>query len=186
MQASRDLNQLQPMVKQNVDLFLEHCKKQGYKIGISETFRTDERQDYLYEQGRTRPGAIVTKCKGKDKQSYHQWGLAIDFFQDVKGEEYEITFMEEVGRIAESFGFEWGGRWTNFKDTPHLQMTFGLSIQELKLGKKITDNIPQTYIDAINKLVKRGELSNPGLWYNFKSIQPVHIQALMIKFATNV
>lgn len=186
MNANRDLSLLHPIVKQNAELFLEHCKKLGYNIAVSETMRSKERQDYLYAQGRTRPGAVVTNAKGSDMSSYHQWGLALDIFQNVKGAEYEQDFLQEVGKIAESFGFEWGGRWTSFKDMPHIQMTFGLSIQELKLGKKVTDNFNQTYTDALNQLVKKGEISQPGLWYNFGSIKPSHIQALIIKFATKV
>ena len=35
-------------------------------------------------------------------------------------------------------GFEWGGDWTSFKDYTHLQFTRGLTIAQLKAGKRPT------------------------------------------------
>ncbi len=40
----------------------------------------------------------------------------------------------EVAELAKDLGFEWGGDWSGFKDYPHLQMTFGLSIAQLQEG----------------------------------------------------
>ena len=128
----------------------------------------------------------MTNAQGMSMSSYHQWGLAVDIYQDVRGAEYEQGFLEQIGILAESFGFEWGGRWKNFKDTAHLQMTFGLSIEQLKCGKKITDNFSRQYIDAIQKLVRKGEISQPGLWYRRDAITMKNIESLMIKFATKV
>src|ERR1043165_556102 len=44
---------------------------------FTQTLRTFEEQNALYAQGRTKPGQIVTNAKGG--QSYHNYGLAIDF-----------------------------------------------------------------------------------------------------------
>ena len=184
VEANRDLYKLHPIVKQNVELFLAYCKAKGLNVGISETYRSIERQDYLYAQGRTRPGIIVTNAKGSDMTSYHQWGLAVDFFQNVKGEEYECDFMEQVGAYAELFGFEWGGRWKNFKDLCHIQMTFGLSIQDLKNGKTVEKQIPENYANALSKLVKRGIIEQPGLWYQPDQIKKPHVESLIIKIAS--
>ncbi len=41
--------------------------------------------------------------------------------------------------IAKELGFEWGGDWDHFKDYPHLEMRFGLTINELKRGKRPPD-----------------------------------------------
>lgn len=186
VQASRDLHQLNPLVKQNVELFLSFCKKKGLKVGISETYRTIERQDYLYSLGRTEKGAIVTNAKGSSMSSYHQWGLAVDFYQDQKGLEYECGFMEQVGMYGEQFGFEWGGRWKNFKDVAHLQMPFGLSIQELKGGSKVENQISSTYASALTKLVKQEIIEQPGLWYQPENMRRGHIESLIIKVAANL
>ncbi len=183
-QPTRDLDLLHPLVQLNTEMFIAYCKGKGYNVEISETYRSEERQDALYAQGRTTAGMIVTYAKGSDKSSYHQWGLAVDFFQNIKDEEYEQNFMEEVGVIAEMFGFEWGGRWTKFKDTCHLQMTFGLSIADLRYGKTVEDVLPSAYVDAVIRLVEKKELLQPGLWLNMSMIRPTHIQALVQKFAS--
>ncbi len=83
----------------------------------------------------------------KGGQSYHNYGLAIDFalkldngnvVWDLDRDDNnngEADWMEVVA-IAKDLGFEWGGDWTSFKDYPHLQMDFGLSIRELQYGKR--------------------------------------------------
>jgi hypothetical protein len=37
-------------------------------------------------------------------------------------------------------GGEWGGRWTNFPDRPHFQMTFGATIVQMQAGHKVPEN----------------------------------------------
>lgn len=80
-------------------------------------------------------------------ESYHNFGLAIDFalmsvdgqvIWDMKydGNGNSRADWMEVVEIAKDLGFEWGGDWTQFKDYPHLQMNFGLSIWELQRGKR--------------------------------------------------
>jgi len=132
----RDLSKLHPFVKEVAELFLAECKKQGLNISINETFRTIERQDYLYAQGRTRSGAIVTNSRGSAMNSYHQWGLAFDIYNNVTGDAYNINVLNKAGAIGQSMGLEWGGSWAGFVDRPHFQYTFNLSIADLKSGKK--------------------------------------------------
>lgn len=136
IEMTRDLNELHPKVKELAIKLLEECKKQGMNIGISETYRSVERQDYLYAQGRTRPGAIVTYTRGSQRQSYHQWRLAFDVYNNVRGAEYDSNILKRVGAIGMKLGLEWGGSWSGFYDTPHFQYTFGLSIKELNAGKR--------------------------------------------------
>lgn len=110
------------------------------------TLRTFAEQDALYAQGRSKPGAIVTKAKGG--QSYHNYGLAIDIvllidtdkngsFETASWDEKtdfdkdgKSDWMEIVG-VFKRFGYEWGGDW-KFVDAPHFQKTFGKSIFELQ------------------------------------------------------
>jgi peptidoglycan L-alanyl-D-glutamate endopeptidase CwlK len=109
------------------------------------TLRTIAEQDALFAQGRTKPGAVVTKAKGG--QSYHNYGLAIDIVLlidkdgngtyetaswDTKGD-YDGDGKSDWIEIAEIFkqhGWEWGGNW-KFLDMPHFQKTFGKSVREL-------------------------------------------------------
>jgi hypothetical protein len=48
-----------------------------------------------------------------------------------------LTASEQIGigKLGESLGFEWGGRWTGKKNDPgHYQMTFGQPYSELANG----------------------------------------------------
>jgi len=110
------------------------------------TLRTFAEQDALYAQGRTKPGAIVTKAKGG--QSYHNYGLAIDIVLLVdkdKNGTFETASWDlktdfdgdgksdwqEVVAIFKRYGYEWGGDW-KFNDAPHFQKTLGKSVSELQ------------------------------------------------------
>lgn len=139
-----DINQLHPKVKELAEKLIKEAKAQGLNMKIIDTYRSKERQDYLYEQGRTRPGQIVTNAKGSDMSSYHNWRLAFDCIQNVPGKEYDDAFLKKLGKIGQSIGLEWGGGWSSFKDSPHFQYTFGLSIKDLKAGKTPPEYKPPT------------------------------------------
>jgi peptidoglycan L-alanyl-D-glutamate endopeptidase CwlK len=42
----------------------------------------------------------------------------------------------EVVQQAKAIGFEWGGDWTSFKDYPHFQLSFGMTLAALRTGAK--------------------------------------------------
>ncbi|QAS51959.1 peptidase [Halobacillus litoralis] len=138
-------SRLHPEVAQKKDELVARAQEQGIDIIITEGHRTKERQNNLYEQGRSKEGSIVTHAKGGE--SYHNYGLAIDFA--LKTDDGEVVWdtgrddngngrsdWMEIVDVAKELGFDWGGDWENFKDYPHLQMDFGLSIRELKFGKR--------------------------------------------------
>lgn len=119
MLNSRNLSALRSDVRVNVETLISMCKEQGLPILITQTVRDDEYQAYLYAQGRTRPGSIITNSK---TSTFHKKGLAIDFCRNVKGHEYDDkSFFENVAIIAKHIGFSWGGDWSSFVDRPHLQ-----------------------------------------------------------------
>ncbi|MFD2627260.1 M15 family metallopeptidase [Oceanobacillus kapialis] len=136
-------SELHPLVEEQIDKVIEEAEKINIEVVITDTLRTFEEQEALYEQGRTTEGNIVTHAEGGE--SYHNYGLAIDYaLSDQDGDIiWDIAYdgnnngerdWFEVANIAKDLGFEWGGDWENFKDYPHLQMTFGLSIRELQNG----------------------------------------------------
>lgn len=84
MAECRDINELHPKVKELALKLVELCKQNGLNIAIGETYRTKERQNELYAQGRTKPGNIVTNARGDSMSSYHQWRLAFDIFNNKK------------------------------------------------------------------------------------------------------
>lgn len=169
VEVCKDLNELHPKVKELAQKLLEECKRQGLNIIVGETYRSVERQDYLYAQGRTRPGNIVTNAKGSSMSSYHQWRLAFDIFQNVRGAEYDKVILAKVGAIGQKLGLEWGGSWSSFADIPHFQYTFGLSIKDLKSGKKPPEykpnqTIDEDYIAAIKGLVEKNIINTEEAW----------------------
>lgn len=141
---------LHPIVGEKSNQLLKRAEEIGIPILITDGFRSAESQDVLYEKGRSIEGHVVTYAKGG--QSYHNYGLAIDFVlknkdgtisydlqQNINGNEEADWY--EVVRIAKELGFQWGGDWPSFKDYPHLEYTFDLSIRELQNGWRPEDKI---------------------------------------------
>jgi peptidoglycan L-alanyl-D-glutamate endopeptidase CwlK len=98
---------------------------------IVQTLRTFEEQDALYQKGRTRPGPKVTNAK--PGTSYHQYGLAIDFCNQINGKlvwKVDKNWMKVVG-LYKAAGWSWGGDWKGFQDQPHLEKTFGYHWRDL-------------------------------------------------------
>ncbi|MDN8591459.1 M15 family metallopeptidase [Paenibacillus sp. 11B] len=136
---------LHPVVAESEKLLVRKAARRGIEIVITHGFRSNEEQDALFDQGRSIAGNIVTNAQGGE--SYHNYGLAIDFA--LRTPEGDVVWdMErddngngqadwmEVVELAKELGFTWGGDWANFPDYPHLQMDFGLSINDLKRGKR--------------------------------------------------
>lgn len=153
MLNSRNLDDLRPDVRVNAERLLELCKKQELKILITQTKRDNEYQAYLYAQGRTRPGKIVTKSK---TTTFHGAGLAIDFCQNIKGFEYADTgFFQNVAILAKHIGFSWGGDWLSFTDRPHLQWDNHGSYTTAMLRAGKSCPLMPEYQEAEEKTVKR-------------------------------
>ena len=117
---SIDMTLLHPRLASALKSLEAQCAARGLEIGFSTGYRSAAEQDALYSQGRTAPGSIVTNARGGYSQ--HNWGIAADFFQNIKGREWEEWFFDTVGPMAESLGLGWGGRWTDFVDRPHLYL----------------------------------------------------------------
>lgn len=117
---------------------IKFAYKEGIYVQISEGYRSNARQTALYNQGRTTEGSIVTNAKAG--HSYHNFGLAVDYFivsDDGSKALWDVNAKwKRAAAIAKSLGFAWGGDWTSFKDYPHLEMTGGLSLAQLRAGKK--------------------------------------------------
>jgi peptidoglycan LD-endopeptidase CwlK len=136
---------LHPVVEERTNQLIEKTAAKGITILITDGFRNAEDQNELYEKGRSTTGNIVTNAKGGE--SYHNYGLAIDFAiklttgeviwdRQYDGNGNSVADWEEVVTIAKDLGFEWGGDWINFKDYPHLEMNFGLAITDLQNGAR--------------------------------------------------
>ena len=142
--SARRLEGLHPVVKQKAEQLIERSFSAGVPILITQGFRSIEYQNELYAQGRSKPGKIVTNAKGG--RSFHNYGLAVDFallLPDGMNVSWDTARdgdrdgqrdWYEVAAIGKKLGFEWGGDWERFIDMPHLQMTFGLTIDQCQRG----------------------------------------------------
>lgn len=96
--------------------------EQGITVRIDQGLRTWTEQDVLYAQGRTTPGKIVTDAKGGE--SWHNYGLALDFVPMIDGHPQWNTASPGYAAtiaIAERWGLVSGSKWHR-PDVPHIQL----------------------------------------------------------------
>ena len=123
----KDIEALLPNAQLACALFLTECEKLGLKVRITETYRSQERQNELYAQGRTKPGNVVTWTKNSRHTSRRAW----DICQNVKGKEYDTSegFFDKCGSVAKTLGITWGGLWKT-PDRPHFEVSADWSLPE--------------------------------------------------------
>ena len=133
---SRKIEDLHPYVAKLCRAFVAACKKDGIDILITSTWRDNAAQNALYAQGRTKPGRIVTNARAGS--SFHNYKLAFDFVPIVNGKAQwnDLATFKRAGAIGERLGLDWAGRWISFKELAHLQWSGGLSLAQLRAGKK--------------------------------------------------
>lgn len=113
-----DISELTDTAQKACNLFLSRCTDIGLKVRIAETYRSQERQNELYAQGRTTPGNIVTWTKNSRHTSRRAW----DICQNVKGKEYsDRNFFKACGAVAKELDISWGGNWKT-PDMPHFEI----------------------------------------------------------------
>lgn len=112
---------LHPRLHDKARQLVRLAAEKGITIKLISGTRGEAEQNALYAKGRTTPGPRVTNAKFGF--SNHSFGIAADFAQ-FKGSEYvdDGPGYGVVGEIAESLGFDWGGRWKSFPDRPHVQL----------------------------------------------------------------
>jgi peptidoglycan L-alanyl-D-glutamate endopeptidase CwlK len=132
-QRDSNLTYLHPTLRTKAQVVLDDCTREQLPFRLFEGFRSPQRQQYLYEQGRTRPGTTVTNAR--PWTSYHQYGLAADFVLYQDGQwSWESTRekagwwnrLHEIGRAQGLEPLSW--------ETPHLQLS-GVSISDLQEGR---------------------------------------------------
>jgi len=119
-QTCRDLSELTAAAQTACRLLFQECYKAGIvDIFITETYRSQARQNYLYEQGRTRPGQVVTWTRNSNHTSRRAWDIAVAPPRSL----YDISTLSKVGAIAKKLGIECGGYWQagNY-DAPHFEI----------------------------------------------------------------
>ncbi|MBL0173466.1 MAG: M15 family metallopeptidase [Gemmatimonadaceae bacterium] len=109
----REIDALAPELRQKLARVIERMKNEyGHDVDVVETARSQERQDFLYEQGRTRPGAVVTWTR----DSAHTRGDAVDVMVDGKWN--NADGFARLQRIAREEGL----RTLGVRDPGHLEI----------------------------------------------------------------
>ncbi|MES5885929.1 MULTISPECIES: SH3 domain-containing protein [Bacillus cereus group] len=158
-----NLNKLADNTKAAAFKWYQYCIDNGIEVLIYETIRTVEQQrEYV------RKGASQTM------RSYHLVGQALDFVpiqsngtEDWNG--YNKEPWASAIRYAKQIGFEWGGDWKGFVDSPHLQYnykgygtdTFGKGAQNVVTPPTSNDSVGVAYINGSNINLRKG----PGTGY---------------------
>ncbi|HEY0930655.1 MAG TPA: M15 family metallopeptidase [Gemmatimonas sp.] len=107
------LDGLDPELRARVERVIDRMKNEyGHDVSIVETTRSQERQDWLYEQGRTREGSVVTWTR----DSAHTHGEAVDVIID--GRYDNAAGFGRLQRIAKEEGL----RTLGMKDPGHLEL----------------------------------------------------------------
>ena len=151
MTDSRNISDLHPVLQRGANEFINRCRVAGIEVIITSTYRCVARQNQLFAQGRTvltdsqgNPLRIVTNARGG--QSWHNWRCAFDIAPLLPGTR-QIDWSggnpqwRQCGEIWEAMGGEWGGRWTNPVDMPHMQFTGGLRISDFQAGRTMPNDI---------------------------------------------
>lgn len=131
-QRQTDLSVLHPALRDAVQKLMADLKDGKHPFELFESFRSPERQEYLFAKGRSAPGRIVTNAP--PWSSYHQYGLAADFVLKINGQWSWDTeganaahwkALHELGRRHGLEPLSW--------EMPHLQLA-GLRIGDLRAG----------------------------------------------------
>jgi D-alanyl-D-alanine carboxypeptidase len=112
-----DPSLLEPMMRQLVERLVASAQQMGIEVMIYETYRSQDRQQALFNSGATKLRTV----------GVHHYGLACDIVRVVGGEpcwKGDFTFL---GQLAQSSGLIWGGDWGapnlkhSFIDSVHVQ-----------------------------------------------------------------
>ena len=161
----RDIEELNLLCQILLKKALEDIKATGINPLVVETYRSQVRQNYLYEQGRTRPGEKVTKTLS----SVHTLRNAVDVVPQriIDGKMTAIWNAndKETKKIIffmQKYGFEAGANWSTNPDSPHFQIKgvskTAKSYSLTNTNSFITKMIQKALNDKINaKLIVDGK-----------------------------
>lgn len=150
--TTKRIEKLHPSVRNEMKKIIENCNASltgKAQVRITQSLRTFEEQDVLYQQGRTKPGKKITNAKAG--KSIHNYGFAVDICLIINGntaswdaakdwDNDQIADWYECVKIFAIHGWEWGGNWKTFKDLPHFEKRGYNSWQKLSKLKRDVNN----------------------------------------------
>ena len=112
-----DIELLEPITRMKVLAIIADAKASGLELMVFETYRSQKRQEQLFQQGATKLRKVGT----------HHYGIACDIVKNVGGEPSWKGDFSLLGQLARQHGLIWGGDWgkpdvhNDFPDLVHVQ-----------------------------------------------------------------
>ena len=181
----RDVRELNPLVQVMLKLAIADIVKQGVAPLIIETYRSQERQNMLYCQGRT-IGEVVAKgingtfarayCNPKGGKvtwtlnSVHKSRKAVDVIPQRNGKAIWNTNDSQtqiIIKTMQKYGFEAGANWKTTPDSPHFQVKGDFKKEFCK------DHTTIYVTRAIQERLNKRDCNNlkvDGIWGDRKSV----------------
>lgn len=158
----RNIDELHKTARLACQLLFQEIHKAGIEVFVTETYRSQARQNYLYEQGRSRVGNVVTWTKSSRHTSRLAWDIAASTLNGNTNI-YNTSIIKKVGAIAMKLKIIWGGQPSWVKagatDYPHFEVPANWSIPKgYKLEGKVSiptkSNVPITMVASVVQLPK--------------------------------
>ena len=118
------LDLLEPETRKRVLAIIEDAQALGFTLRAFETYRSQERQQQLFDQHATQLRQV----------GVHHYGLACDLVKVVGGQPSWKGDFSFLGQLAREHALIWGGDW----GTPNLRHTFvdTVHVQRCTMGKQ--------------------------------------------------
>lgn len=179
----KDVKKLNPLVQIMLQLALTELNNQGVTPLIVETYRSQERQNYLYCQGRTLkecmsvgiPKSFALQYARKDVakvtwtlHSVHSLKKAVDVIpvKMINGKKTAIwnakdSDTKKIIRVMKQYGFEAGADWKRTPDSPHFQVcgSYANVFQQNSCNSYVTKRIQE----ILNQKIGAGLIVD-GIW----------------------
>lgn len=138
--STRDIKALNSLCQVLLNLALVDIKKNGINPLVVETYRPQERENYLYCKGRTVAQCVAKGIKKSFAEKYctmaegqKTWTLnsihtkknAVDLIPQRNGKAIWNSIDKETIKIIDimqKYGFEAGANWSSSPDSPHFQI----------------------------------------------------------------
>jgi hypothetical protein len=139
-----DASLLEPTTRQLVASIISAAHQMGIELMTFETYRSQNRQQELFNQGATKLRTM----------GVHHYGLACDIVRVVSGEPSWKGDFSFMGHLAQSCGLIWGGDWGapnikhSFIDSVHVQRCTVARQGDLFAGRWYPDETYNPYDDV--------------------------------------
>jgi hypothetical protein len=139
-----DSSLLEPTTRKLVESLVFAAKQMGIEVMVFETYRSQNRQQELFNNGATKLRTV----------GVHHYGLACDIVRVVGGEPCWKGDFSFLGQLAHSSGLIWGGDWGapgikhNFIDSVHVQRCTVARQGDLFAGSWYPDESYNPYDDG--------------------------------------